>query len=89
MCVYVLGTPETSLRGRSTRKALSAFTSKPSLIRDESTVLIILESNAYTHHTFMYCLNEDDAGKCALRFYSTRAMSRNDTITITNAKHST
>lgn len=27
--LYLLGTPDTSLRGRSTRKALSAFTSNP------------------------------------------------------------
>ena len=33
-----LGTPETSLSGRSTRKALNAFTSKPLMARYERMV---------------------------------------------------
>lgn len=39
----LLGTPETSLRGRSTLKALNAFTSNPSFIRNINTVLIMLK----------------------------------------------
>lgn len=38
----LLGTPETRRKGRSTRKALKAFTSNPSFTRLESAVLIIL-----------------------------------------------
>lgn len=38
-----LGTPETNRRGRSTRKARKAFTSKPSFIRLDSAVLSILK----------------------------------------------
>lgn len=44
MEIPLLGTPETSLRGRSTRKALSAFTSKPSFMSIVNTVLTILQT---------------------------------------------
>lgn len=44
----LLGTPETSLRGRSTRKALNAFTSKPSFISIDNTVLTILQGDDVT-----------------------------------------
>lgn len=38
-----LGTPETNRRGRSTRKARKAFTSKPSFIKFDNAVLIMLQ----------------------------------------------
>lgn len=41
---FLLGTPETSLRGRNTRKALNALTSNPSFISIANTVLIILRT---------------------------------------------
>lgn len=41
--IYLLGTPETSLKGRNTLNALKAFTSKLSLVKNERAVLIILE----------------------------------------------
>lgn len=40
---YLLGTPETSLKGRNTLNALRAFTSKLSLVKNERAVLIILK----------------------------------------------
>lgn len=46
----LLGTPETSLRGRSTRKALNAFTSKPSFISIDNTVLTILQGDDVKEH---------------------------------------
>lgn len=44
MLAFLLGTPETSLRGRNTRKALNALTSNPSFISIANTVLIILRT---------------------------------------------
>lgn len=43
MQVYVLGTPETSLRGLNTLNALNALTSKLSFVNVDNAVLIILE----------------------------------------------
>ena len=43
MTIWRLGTPEISLKGLKTLKALRALTSKPSICRIASTSLIILK----------------------------------------------
>lgn len=45
---YLLGKPDTSLSGRSTRKALKALTSMPSFINNVNTVLIILQKKIHS-----------------------------------------
>ncbi len=43
--VYLLGTPDTSRRGRNTLNARSAFTSKPFWSSDDKIVLIRLQKD--------------------------------------------
>jgi hypothetical protein len=55
---YLLGTPETSLRGRRTRNALKALTSNPSLMNIVSTILINLHNKMSKFLYTKYTLDE-------------------------------
>ena len=75
---YLLGTPDTSRSGRNTRNALRAFTSNPSLISDDSAVLIKLWADRQTH------IQTAQARSGKLRFTNTQSIATASTIKSTN-----